>query len=964
MANARSGMALGQIQRLFDEGSLTGLTDAQLVERFLNRRDEGAFAALVARHGSMVLAVCRGVLKDQSDAEDAFQATFLVLFRKAGGLTSAGSLGSWLYRVAYRIALRANAVAARRRERPIEEVAMAAEARSSGEGQLDREILPIIHAEIDRLPDRYRAPIALCYLQGLSYEQAAHQLGWPLGTVGSRIARARELLRSRLVRRGVTATTATLSVLLAREATAAPAGWVEAATRAAMRLSEGAGGAKAAGTVSAAVALSDQVLRRMLMIRLIQMTSILATAAMAGLSAWVSLADGGGPRAPAPANNAQSKRVEEPKNDGAGDGPIRGRVLTPDGQPVKGAAIYVGQSRAHWMIEPVARTDADGRFQLDPAALAQKYRKEPMRLDWKKLELTAFGPAGFGGGWSPVRHDGGEVELRLVPDDAPIRGRILDTQGRPISGVTIHVHGISDPPPGDLDALLRSGSIGEGPSRGGGYYDINWWIKDGSNWSRRTIKTGPDGRFQIDGAGRDRIVALGFEGPGIEHASLRAMTRLAPPSAKPRPGPTSASVHPRFFPLYGASFDHVAGPSKPIEGVVRLKGTGRPLAGVRVICNAGAAEGSVFAVTDEDGHFRLDGLPKVASYKVVAIPDPGKAYQQTSVTVADTDGLKPIPVTIDLPAAVILKGRLIDKSTGKPVAGHIVQYISLSSDKDHGVGTPAQLFGPEGFTMTVPRGPGLLQAQAEGKDLPYQRARLPEAVRRMGYGELGDNTPIHIIVSAYHTCRMIDVPADVETFTVDLELTRGGSRRGRVVDPDGRPVAGALVYGLSVEWEVKPLDDAGFDVIGLESGKPRTVSFMHKDRRLAGSVDLEPGDDPVDVRLQPCGSAVGRLVDPDGSPLAGAMVGVSLQNRRGEHIPLNIGLWPSGEFFTADQDGRFRVEGLNPDLVAHLGFRPRSEPGVFLIPESSKDAALKHLTVKPGETLDLGEIHLSRPPKG
>ena len=280
----------------------------------------------------MVLAVCRSVLKDRTNAEDAFQATFIVLFRKAGGLKSAGSLGSWLYRVAYRIAIRANAVAARRRERPIEEVTMAAEAGSPGEAEIDRELLPIIHAEIDRLPDRYRAPIALCCLQGLSYEQAAHQLGLPLGTVGSRITRARELLRSRLVRRGVTATTAALSVLLAREATAAPAGWVEAATRAAMRLGEGAGAATAAGTVSAAVALSDHVLRRMLMIRLIQMISVLAAAAMAGLSAWVSLGDGGGPKPVAPARQAETKRVEEPKKNEAGEGPIRGRA-TPKPKP-------------------------------------------------------------------------------------------------------------------------------------------------------------------------------------------------------------------------------------------------------------------------------------------------------------------------------------------------------------------------------------------------------------------------------------------------------------------------------------------------------------------------------------------------------------------------------------------------------------------------------------------------------
>src|SRR5713226_9187319 len=155
MASGRSGIPLRQIQRLFDEGTITGLTDAQLLDRFVARRDEGAFTILVERHGPMVLAVCRGVLKDLNDAEDAFQATFLVLFRKAGGLRVGGSLGSWLYRVAYRIAIRANAVAARRRERSWREEAMAVEATSPREAEVDRDLLPLIHEEIDRLPDKY-----------------------------------------------------------------------------------------------------------------------------------------------------------------------------------------------------------------------------------------------------------------------------------------------------------------------------------------------------------------------------------------------------------------------------------------------------------------------------------------------------------------------------------------------------------------------------------------------------------------------------------------------------------------------------------------------------------------------------------------------------------------------------------------------------------------------------------------
>ncbi len=239
----------------------------------------------------------------------------------------------------------------------------------------------------------------------------------------------------------------------------------------------------------------------------------------------------------------------------------------------------------------------------------------------------------------------------------------------------------------------------------------------------------------------------------------------------------------------------------------------------------------------------------------------------------------------------------------------------------------------------------------------------------MGVGENGDGASLNVLVSPYHACRMIDVPSDVETFAVDLELTRGGSRRGRVVDLDGKPVAGAQVYGLSVDWEVKTLDDASFEVVGLEPGKPRTVSFLHRERRLAGSVAVEPGDGPVEVRLRPCGSAIARLVDADGSPLAGAMVRPGFEDRRGDQIPFNIGFWPAGETFTSGKDGRVRIEGLNPDLVARLYFRLRTAPDTWFVPEKSKEAALYPLTARPDETVDLGEIrlgesHLRPRPKG
>ncbi|MGP0066676.1 MAG: sigma-70 family RNA polymerase sigma factor [Isosphaeraceae bacterium] len=979
MASGRSGMALRQIGRLFDEGTLTGLTDGQLLDRFVARRDEGAFAILVERHGPMVLAVCRGVLKDMNDAEDAFQATFLVLFRKAGGLRSAGSLASWLYRVAYRIAIRANALAARRRERSWEDEAMAAEAASSkkAEADPDRELLPMIHQEIDRLPDRYRAPIALCYLEGLSYEDVARQLGWPIGTVGSRLARARELLKSRLARRGVTATSGAIAALLAREAAAAPTGWVASTTRAAMGLGSTAKGAAAAGAVSAAVALSDQILRRMLMIKLIQATVLLTTVASAGLLAWTSIGAGDESKRPAGAVKVAAKAKPrpaddpDPKSEMPGKVPIRGRVIAPDGKPVPDASIYLGQSQYSWNINPMARTDAEGRFrfELDPEKERRDRAEIIPRRDWtlEKAELTAVAP-GYGAAWSgPFRAGVDDVELRLVPDDVPLLGRVLDMQGRPIPGVIVRVGAIYDPPAGDLDALLEAGTIREGRFSGG-FYTASW-----ATTEPPAIETGPDGRFRIVGAGRDRLVLLEIDGTGIEQGRLWAMTRPAPPSARSLSVPSDANGQPRLSPLHGATFDHVAGPSKPIEGVVRLKGTDRPLAGVHVSAIAEATGAYARAITDKQGHFRLNGLPKVASYRIQANPKPGQPYLARSIEVTDTDGLKPIPVTFELRKGVAVRGRLIDKATGKGVGGEHVYYMKLPSNANEGDGdissgfgpkgfqmTISSGFGPKGFQMTVPPGPAIFYADAAGEDLPYTRARLSQADRATGISDFGDGGARQIILSPCHTYRIVDVPADAETFTLDMDLTRGATRKGRLIGPDGMPLAGVIAYGLAANWQVKTLGDATFEALGLEPGKARTVSFIDKARRLAGAILIEPGDGPVEVRLAPCGAAVGRLVDMDGQPLAGATINLGPEDHRGEPIPGNIGLWPEGEVFTADKDGRFRVEGINPDLSVHVAIHPRSRPDVFLVPEKSREAMLEHLKAKPGETVDLGEIRLSR----
>ena len=199
MAIRPKGAIQRQLRTVFNLGAIRELTDGQLLERFATRRGEAAelaFAALVERHGPMVLRVCEHALGDRHDAEDSFQATFLILVKKARSLWVRDSLGPWLHRVAHRVAARAGRASARRREHE-RQAAELRPAMVSERGDWN-ELFSLLHDEIDRLPERYRVPVVLCDVQGLTHEKAARHLGWPVGTVKSRLAQARELLRGRL----------------------------------------------------------------------------------------------------------------------------------------------------------------------------------------------------------------------------------------------------------------------------------------------------------------------------------------------------------------------------------------------------------------------------------------------------------------------------------------------------------------------------------------------------------------------------------------------------------------------------------------------------------------------------------------------------------------------------------------------------------------------------------------------
>ena len=334
MSGVDEGAVLRQLDRILTGGTSAGLGDGALLDRFVARRDEAAFAALVERHGPLVLGVCRRLLRDPYAVDDAFQATFLVLVKKAASIRDGDRLGPWLYGVAVRVATRARGVTIRRLAREIpgaEETAVAAELRD--DEAFGPDLRAVLDAELARLPGRFRDPLVLCYLQGQTHEEAARRLRCPVGTVRSRLARGRDRLRSRLARHGLAPAAGALVAALAVESASAsvlrpsvPETLVESTTRAAMQFA--AGGAVASAT---ACALTQGMLTSM---KIQQGKWLAAGVASLGLigGAGVIAAQGpgGDPVATSPSAKAVDNPIPEKLEVDSRDTPAAGRPAKKD----------------------------------------------------------------------------------------------------------------------------------------------------------------------------------------------------------------------------------------------------------------------------------------------------------------------------------------------------------------------------------------------------------------------------------------------------------------------------------------------------------------------------------------------------------------------------------------------------------------------------------------------------------
>jgi RNA polymerase sigma factor (sigma-70 family) len=626
MAINTLGAALRQLNRLFAKGLVAGLSDAQLLERFLTQGDAGAFEELVGRHGPMVLSVCRGILRDSHDAEDAFQATFLVLAKKGGTIRGRDALAGWLHKVAHRVAIQANTAAARRCTLETRVGQMAVATSTNGPAASD-DWLPALHEEIARLPEKLRLAVVHCDLEGMTQAQAAAQLHWSERTIHSRLAEGHARLKRRLARRGLEPDGGILGTVLLREARAAiPAGWSEATVRAALAT---VNRTMAVGVVSAAANQLSQEVFKLMLLRKLTMSAAMLLAA--GLIAWGAsaalarlgqepsqklLATPTGGAGQPPARNATETELgvanAAPDNDAtkpASSHRLSLRVLNAKtGEPLDGVSVRWELRGEGKPLEETVTTGKEGTASIEwPPGIAIRF----LYLNVKKP-----GYVGLLLYWDDRNHAISlpeSQEARLEPG-VPIRGVVQDEAGKPIAQATV--------------TARATATQGEEPHYG---YELE------------TAKTDEQGRWHIDDAPAN-----------VSDVSLH----VTHPVYLRRPGATGG----------GREWRTILSKASTVKGRV-VDGSGKPMKGARVDTGGiNYRDERTPVATNELGEYTLRGCEAGPAIVTAQAEGFGPEFREVNVP----NGAEVEAPVIRLGKASTLRVRVVDRA-GKPVSDAYLQ---------------------------------------------------------------------------------------------------------------------------------------------------------------------------------------------------------------------------------------------------------------------------------------------------
>lgn len=651
---------------------------------------------------------------------------------------------------------------------------------------------------------------------------------------------------------------------------------------------------------------------------------------------------------------------------------ISGTVLMPDGTPAADAPVML-----FWR-KPIAqtKTNNEGQFKVD---LDVDQIKSDVGDDWARMALATAIP-GTGPGWEILGRieSADSVTLRLV-EDRPISGTILDQQGRPVAGATLAIQSLFRAPEENLDGFLKASR--DQPTRTWLYARESMFYLSPETvlkllgiqgQPRPTAVSDENGRVTFSGFGIERALLASVDGPGITRDSFYIVNRAEIDPRWKRGQPSRETLAmldsgASMLSVYGANFHHLAAPAMTIHGRLTDASTGQPVAGMKLLANIRGSRTSGQATSDQDGRYEINGLQLEGELRVSALNPGDQPYLDAKLELRVMANQPPGPIDFQLDRGVRITGHVIDQRTGQGVPGNVgylswpnnehLQELHQPYDTYNTMGTDAS----GNYTLVVPRGKGVLAFTARNRSQfdVADEADFGLPVNDDGFFRSGNSG--YVRAQHYHFLRQLDPDEGQTEMQVDISVGGGNALIVEAVTSAGDLINEIEARGI-IPNTLSGFRTGRFSVRGLQPGEQRTVMLRDRQHRYAGVFALrlpaEATDKPVQLRLEESAIASGRITDDQGRPrsrwfVAALSAGlVESMNAAGRNTANNrSGMFEFDESLT-DADGYFRLKGLPPGVLIEIATGPREE-GRRLEP-----AVIKTLSLRPGQTMDLGQLKI------